>query len=173
LSQFKLFLCGWLRACLTVYWFITLTWKVKCLKSLIFCFLLFSSSSRNRVCVRFHDLYIAVCRIYVRNSRLMPCLWYIFRLLALYARAQFRTPRVTYSVQFQNGSFWLNGQNIFHTVSLNFQRVVPVSYGFYVASHSFLRVELMCFSLCNDWKTPKFGPNSIQNSGIYNMVEYN
>ena len=65
-----------------MYWFITLTWKVKCLKSLIFCFLLFSSSSRNRVCVRFHDLYIAVCRIYVRNSRLMPCLWYIFRLLA-------------------------------------------------------------------------------------------
>ena len=125
MSQFKLFLCGWLRACLTVYWFITLTWKVKCLKSLIFCFLLFSSSSRNRVCVRFHDLYIVVCRIYVRNSQLMPCLWYIFRLLALYARAQFRTPRVTYSVQFQNGSFWLNGHNIFHTVSLNFQRVVP------------------------------------------------
>jgi hypothetical protein len=27
---------------------IRLTWKVKCLKSLIFCFLLFSSSSRRR-----------------------------------------------------------------------------------------------------------------------------
>jgi adenosylcobinamide amidohydrolase len=80
----------------------------------------------------------------------------------LYARAQFRTPRVTYSVQFHNGGFWLNGQNIFHTVSLNFQRVVPVSYGFYVASHSFLRVELMCFSLCNDWKTPKFGPSEFE-----------
>jgi hypothetical protein len=50
--------------------------------------------------------------------------------------AQFRTPRVTYSVQFQNGGFWLSDQNIFHTVSLNFHRVVPVSCGFYVASHS-------------------------------------
>jgi hypothetical protein len=30
----------------------TLTWKVKCLKSLNICFFLFFSSSRNRVCVR-------------------------------------------------------------------------------------------------------------------------
>ena len=60
----------------------------------------------------------------------------------LYARAQFRTPRVTYSVQFQNGGFWLSDQNIFHTVSLNFQIVVPVSYGFYVVSHSGLSCML-------------------------------
>ena len=42
---------------------------------------------------------------------------------------------------------------------------MPVSYGFYVVSTvsgvlwTFLCVELMCFSLCNDSKTTKFGPS--------------
>ena len=34
---------------------------------------------------------------------------------------------VTYSVQFQNGGFSLSDLTIFHTVWLNFQRIVPVS----------------------------------------------
>ena len=50
--------------------------------------------------------------------------------------------------------------------------VTPVSYGFYVvyvALWTLLRVELMCFSLCNNSKTPKFGPREfIQNSGNIN-----
>jgi hypothetical protein len=50
---------------------------------------------------------------------------------------------------------------------------VPVSYGKYVVSHSawtLLRVELMCLSLCNDSKTPKFG--HLDPVNLYNIVEY-
>ena len=34
-----------------------------------------------------------------------------------------------------NGDFSQSDQTIFYTVSLNFQRIVPVSYGFYVVSY--------------------------------------
>ena len=84
----------------------------------------------------------------------MPYLWYIFRLLA-------NTLVRTRTIPNSNGDFSHSDQTIFYTVSLNFQRIVPVSYGFLhcVVLWTFLRVGLMCFSLCNDSKTTKFGPS--------------
>jgi hypothetical protein len=76
------------------------------------------------------------------------CLWYIFRLLA---HALVRTRTIPNS----NGDFSQSDQTIFYTVSLNFQRIVPVSCGhplctcvnFCVALWTFLPVELMFFFL--------------------------
>ena len=60
---------------------------------------------------------------------------------------------------FSNGDFSQGDQTIFYTVSLNSKNCA----GFLwilrcVILWTFLRVELMCFSLCNDSKTTKFGP---------------
>jgi hypothetical protein len=71
----------------------TLTWKVKCLKSLIFCFrrremefalahrrLRVQRLSQNAIdsSTAWFSFHSNKLRIYVRSSRLMPCLWYIF-----------------------------------------------------------------------------------------------
>jgi hypothetical protein len=42
--------------------------------------------------------------------------------------ANSKSAPVTYLVQFLNGGFSLSDLYIFHIVSLNFQRIVPVSY---------------------------------------------
>jgi hypothetical protein len=63
--------------------------------------------------------------------------WHLEAFGAFYTQfwAAYGAP-VTYSVQFLNDGFSVSDQNIFRTVLLNFQRIVPVSYGFYVVSHT-------------------------------------
>jgi hypothetical protein len=76
---------------------------------------------------------------------------------------------VTYSVRFQNSGFSLS--DLIY-ISHSFVEFSKNCAGFLwilrcVALWPFFRVELVCFSLCNDSKTPKFGPSEfIQYSGI-------
>ena len=49
---------------------------------------------------------------------------------------------LTRTIPNSNGGFSQSDQTIFYTVSLNFQRIVPVSYGFYVVSNSGLSCVL-------------------------------
>ena len=83
-------------------------------------------------------------------------------------RLRVKRAPVTYSVQFQNGGFSLS--DLIY-ISRSFVEFSKNCAGFlwilrYVALWPFLRVELVCFSLCNISKTPKFGPSEfIQYSG--------
>jgi hypothetical protein len=84
----------------------------------------------------------------------MPCLWYIFRLLA-------HTLVRTRTIPNSNGGFSQSDQTIFYNSFVEFSKNCA---GFLwilrcVVLWTFLRVELMCFSLCNDSKTTKFGPS--------------
>ena len=68
---------------------------------------------------------------------------------------------MTYSVQFQNGGFSLSDLIYMKHSFVEFSKNCA---GFLwkircVALWTLLRVEFMCFSLCNDSKTPKFGPS--------------
>jgi hypothetical protein len=62
-------------------WLVTLTWKVKCLKSLIICFSLFFSSSRNRVCVSASQAQFPVVPVYYTDqfSRWRPFNEWLFK----------------------------------------------------------------------------------------------
>jgi hypothetical protein len=76
---------------------------------------------------------------------------------------------VTYSVQFQNVGFSLSD---LICISHRFVEFSKNCAGFLskigcVALWTLWRVELMYFSLCNDSKTPKFGP-----ANLYNIVAY-
>ena len=80
---------------------------------------------------------------------------------------------VTYSVQFQNGGFSLSDliyiSHSFVEFSKNCASFLWILRC--VALWPFLRVELVCFSLCNDSKTPKFGPMQ-RILQYYNIVDY-
>ena len=106
-----------------------------------------------------------------RNSRLMPCLWYIFRLLA-HTLVHTRTILNPKAVQFPNRGFSLSDQNIL--ISQSFVEFSKNCAGFLwiflrcVALWTFLRVELMFFF---SYWTPR-KPQNLDPANLYNIVEY-
>ena len=75
---------------------------------------------------------------------------------------------MTYSVQFQNGGFSLSDL-LYFTVSLNFQKIVPVSYGKYLVSQSGRSCVLNeCVFLCVTTRKPQ----NLDPANLYNIVEY-
>ena len=110
-------------------------------------------------------------RVWRNIYRLKQALWFRREMEFALGHRRLRMQRapVTYSVQFQNGGFSLSDliyiSHSFVEFSKNCAGILWILRC--VALWPFLRVELVCFSLCNDSKIPKFGPSEfIQYSGI-------